>query len=131
MSGRTDPTKRSAHLGLVANKLGQQRWTLTVPTSHLPGKPPRNPRTWISWQLGLGPRRHTGRNPWIKRSAFELTGLSYWLGQQSPSGQNTEDSRGSYGADSFIWYTGWHGSKGSSRPTPRILRQKILGNSIA
>src|SRR5712675_1715216 len=62
-SGRTDPTKRSAHLGLVENGLGQQRWTLIVRTSHLPGKPLWNPRTRTSWQHGLGPRRHTGRNP--------------------------------------------------------------------
>src|SRR5712671_7849032 len=93
----------NAQLG--AKRLGQPRWTLTVLTSHLPGKPLRNPRTWISWQLGLGPRRHTGRNPWTKRSAHELMDSCYWLGQQSPSGQNMEDSRGSYGAASSIWYT--------------------------
>src|SRR5712672_2090576 len=131
MSGKTDPTKRSAHLGLVANGLGQQQWTLTVLKSHLPGKPLRNPRTWTSWQHGLAPRKHTGRKPWTRRSARELTDLSYWLGQQSPSGRNTEDSRESYGAASSIWYTDWRGSKGSSRPTPRISRQKILGSSIA
>src|SRR5712675_2390843 len=122
-SGKTDPTKRFAHLGLVVKGLGQPRWTLTVPTSHLPGKPLRNPRTWTSWQLGLGPRRHTGRNPWIKRSAFELTGLSYWLGQRSPSGRNTESSRGSYGAASSIWYTDLGASRVSLRPTQQTSRQ--------
>src|SRR5712671_3802831 len=123
--------KRSAHLGLVENGLGQQRWTLTVQRLHLPGKPLWNPRTRTSWQQGLGPRKHIGRKPWTRRSARELTGLSYWLGQQSPSGRNTEDSHGNCGAASSIWYTDWHGSKGSSRPTPRISRQKILGSSIA
>src|SRR5712672_4537659 len=114
-----------------AKGLGQPRWTSTVQTSHLPGKPLRNPRTWTSWQHGLVPRKHTGRKPWTRRSARELTGLSYWLGQQSPSGRNTEGSRESYDAVSSIWYTDWHGSKGRSRHTPWISRQKILGSSIA
>src|SRR5882757_10691341 len=99
-SGRIDPTKRSAHLGLVENGLGQPRWTLTVQTSHLPGKPLWNPR--ISRPLGHG---HTGRNPWTKGSAHRLTGLSYWLGQQLPSGQNMESSHGSYSMGSLTWYT--------------------------
>src|SRR5712671_120163 len=120
--------KRSVHLGLVENGSGQQRWTLTVQTSHLPGKPLRNPRTWTSWQLGLGPRKHTGRNPWIKRSAHGLTGSCYWLGQQSPSGQNTEDSRGSYGAVSSIWYTDLGASRVSLQLTPRTSRQRILAS---
>src|SRR5712672_567137 len=128
-SGKTRTTLRcNAQPG--AKGLGQPRWTLTVQTSHLPGKPLWNPRTRTSWQHGLAPRKHTGRKPWTRRSARELTGLSYWLGQQSLSGRNTEDSRGSYGAASSIWYTGWHGSKGSSWPTPRTSRQKILGSSI-
>src|SRR5712671_284084 len=127
-SGRTDPTKRSAHLGLVVIGLGQSRWTSTVPTSHLPGKPLRNPRTWTSWQLGLGPRKHIGRNPWIKRSTRELTGLSYWLGQQSPSGRNTEGSRGSYDEGYLIWYTDLGASRASLRLTLRTSRQRILAN---
>src|SRR5882672_1283344 len=111
-----------------ARGLGQPRWTSTVQTSHHPGKPLWNPRTRTSWQLGLGPRRHTGRKPWTKRSAHGLTGLYYWLGQQSPSGRNTEDSRGSYGAGSSIWYTDWHGSKGSSHVTLlRALRPDVGG----
>src|SRR5712672_2789865 len=128
MSGKTDPTKRFAHLGLVVNGLGQSRWTSTVLTSHLPGKPLRNPRTWTSWQHGLGPRKLTGRKPWIKRSALELTGLSYWLGQRSPSGRNTEGSRGSYGAGSLIWYTDLGTSRVNLRLTPRTSRQRILAN---
>src|SRR5712675_2536388 len=128
MSRRTDPTKRSAHLGLVVNGLGQQRWTLTVLTSHLPGRPLRNPRTRRSWQLGLEPRRHTGRNLWTKRSARELMGLSYWLGQQSPSGQNMEDSRGNYGAASSTWYTDLGASRVSSRLTPRTSRHRTLAS---
>src|SRR5712671_5072796 len=127
-SGKTHMTLRcNAQPG--ARGLGQPRRTLTVQTSHLPGKPLWNPRTRKSWQLGLGPRKHIGRKPWIKRSAHGLTGSSYWLGQQSPSGRNTEDSRGSYGAAFSIWYTDWHGSKGSSRHTLRTSRQKILGSS--
>src|SRR5712671_950347 len=128
MSGRTDPTKRSAHLGLVGNELGQQRWTLIVRTSHRPGKPLWNPRTRTSWQLGLGPRKHTGRNPWIKRSAHESTALSYWLKQQSLSERNTEGSRGSYGAGSLIWYTDLGASRVSLRLIPRTSRQRILAN---
>src|SRR5712671_5535678 len=116
--------KRSAHLGLVENGLGQQRWTLTVQTLHLPGKPLWNPRTRTSWQLGLGPRRHIGRKPWTRRSAYGLMGLSYWLGQQSPSGRNTEDSRGSYGAASSIWYTDLGASRVSLRLTPRTSRHQ-------
>src|SRR5882757_8487366 len=111
-----------------ATGLGQPRWTLTVQKSHLPGKPLWNPRTRTSWQLGLGPRRHIGRKPWIRRSAHELTGLSYWLGQQSPSGRNMEDSRGSYDADSLIWYTDLGASGGNLRLTPRTSRQRILAN---
>src|SRR5712671_3615613 len=111
-----------------ARGLGQPRWTLIVQTSHHPWKSLRNPRTWTSWQLGLGPRRHTGRKPWIKRSAHGLTGLSYWLGQQSPSGRNTEGSRGSYDAGSLIWYTDLGASRASLRLTPRTSRQRILAN---
>src|SRR5712671_6588798 len=111
-----------------ARGLGQPRWTLIVQTSHHPGKPLWNPRTRTSWQLGLGPRRHTGRKPWIKRSALELTDLSYWLGQQSPLGRNTEDSRGSYGTVSSIWYTDLGASRVSLRLTPRTSRQRILAN---
>src|SRR5712672_2329766 len=128
MSGKTDPTKRFAHLGLVVKGLGQPCWTSTVLTSHLPGEPQRNPRTWTSWRHGPGPRKHTGRKPWTQRSAVELTGLSYWLGQQSPSGQNTEDSRGSYGADSSTWYTDLGASRVSLRLTPRTSRQRILAH---
>src|SRR5712675_3469670 len=128
-SKETKMPRSNARLG--ATGLGQPRWTSTVQKSHLPGKPLWNLRTRTSWQHGLGPREHTGCKPWTQRSALELTGLSYWLGQQSPSRRNTEDSRGSYGAASSIWYTDWHGSKGSSRSTPRISRQKILGSSIA
>src|SRR5712671_639645 len=115
MSGKTDPMKRTAHLRLVVKGLGQQRWTLIVPTLHLPGKPLRNPR--ISWPLG---RRHTGHNPWTRRSTHGLTGLSYWLGQHLPSGQNTEGSRGSYSAGSLIWYTDLGASRVSLWLTPRI-----------
>src|SRR5712672_1206608 len=118
MSGRTDPTKRSARLRLVEKGLGQPQWTLTVQISHRLEKPLRNQRT--SWPLKRG---HTGRIPWTKRSAHGSTGSCYWLGQQSPSGQNTASSRGSYDAGSLTWYTGWRGSKGSLRLTPRTLRQ--------
>jgi len=72
-----------------ARGLGQPRWTLTVQTSHHPGKPLWNLR--ISRPLG---RRHTGRIPWTRRSAHGLTGSCYWLGQQSPSGRNTASSHG-------------------------------------
>src|SRR5712671_1835826 len=126
-SGKTHTTPRcNARPG--AKELGQPRWTLIVQTSHLPGKPLWNPRTRISWQLGLGPRRHTGRNPWTRRSAHELTGSCYWLGQQSPSGQNTASSRGNYGAGSSIWYTDLGASRVSLRLTPRTSRQRILAN---
>src|SRR5712675_2411682 len=126
-SGRTHTTPRcNAQPG--AKGLGQPRWTLTVQTSHLPGKPLWNPRTRTSWQLGLGPRRHTGRKPWNKRSAYELTGLSYWLGQQSPSGRNMEDSRGNYDAASSTWYTDLGASRVSLRPTPQTSRQRILAS---
>src|SRR5882757_144060 len=105
-----------------AKGLGQPRWTLTVQTSHHLGKPLWNPR--ISRPLRRG---HTGCNPWTKGSAHGLMGSCYWLGQQSPSGQNTESSRGSYGTGSLTWYTGWHGSKGSLWLTPRTLRQRTSG----
>src|SRR5712671_898042 len=99
MSRRTHMTPR-CHAQPGARGLGQPRWTLIVLTSHLPRKPLWNLR--ISRPLGCG---HTGHNPWTKGSAHRLTGLSYWLGQQSPSGRNMEDSHGSYDADSLIWYT--------------------------
>src|SRR5712671_7363240 len=126
-SGRTHTTPRcNAQPG--ARGLGQPRWTLTVLTSHLPGKPLWNPRTWTSWQLGLGPRRHTGRKPWIKRSAHGLTGSCYWPGQQSPSGQNMEDSRKSYDAASSTWYTDLGASRVSLRLTPRTSRHRTLAS---
>src|SRR5882757_7454907 len=126
-SERTQTTLRcNAQPG--AKGLGQPRWTLTVQTSHLPGKPLWNPRTRTSWQLGLGPRRHTGRNLWTRRSAHELMGSCYWLGQQLPSGQNMEDSRGSYGAASSIWYTDLGASRVSLRPTPRTSRHRTLAS---
>src|SRR5712675_1488272 len=111
-----------------AKGLGQPQWTLTVQTSHHLGKPLWNPQTRKSWQLGLGPRRHIGHNPWTRRSAHELTGLSYWLGQHSPSGRNTEGSCGSYGAGSLIWFTDLGASRVSLRPTPRTSRQRTLAN---
>src|SRR5712672_4398965 len=104
MSGRTHTMPR-CHAQPGAKGLGQPWWTLIVQKSHLPGKPLRNPRTRASWRHGLGPRRHTGRNPWTKRSAHELMDLSYWLGQRSPLERNTEDSCGSYGTASSTWYT--------------------------
>src|SRR5882757_7373834 len=98
-SGKTQTTLRcNAKHG--ASGVGQPRWTLTVQKSHHPGKPLWNPR--ISRPLGHG---HTGRNPWTKGSAHRLTGLSYWLGQQLPSGQNMESSHGSYSMGSLTWYT--------------------------
>src|SRR5712672_3798834 len=122
-SGRTHTTPQcNAQPG--AKGLGQPRWTLTVQKLHLPGKPLRNLRTRKSWQHGLGPRRHTGRKPWTKGSAHELMGLSYWLGQHSPSGRNTEDSRESYGAASSTWYTDWDASRVSLRPTLRTSRHR-------
>src|SRR5712671_3306990 len=126
-SGRTHTTPR-CNAQPRAKGLGQPRWTLTVQTSHLPGKPLWNPRTRTSWQLGLGPRKHIGRKPWTKGSAHGLTGSSYWLGQRSPSGQNMEDSRGSYSADSSIWYTDLGASRVSLRLTPRTSQQRILAN---
>src|SRR5712675_3612572 len=113
-----------------AKGLGQPRWTLIVQTSHLPGKPLWNPRTRTSWQHGLGPRRHTGRKPWTQRSALELTGLSYWLGQQSPLGRNTEDSRESYDAASSTWYTDSDASRVSLRLTPRTSQQRISASWV-
>src|SRR5712671_2916823 len=128
MSERTNPTKRSAHLGLVESGLGQQRWTSIVQRSRHHGKPLWNLRTQKYWQLGLGPRKHTGRKPWTKRSALELMDLSYWLGQQSPSGRNTEDSRRSYGVASSIWYTDLGASRVSLRPTLRTSRHWPLAS---
>src|SRR5712672_2665888 len=119
-SEETGMPRSNARLG--ATGLGQSRWILIVQKSHLPGKPLWNPRRRTSWQLGLGPRKHIGRKPWIKRSARELMGLSYWLGQQSPSGRNTEGSRGSYGAGSLIWYIDLGASRVGLRPTPRTSR---------
>src|SRR5712672_1945357 len=121
-SGRTHTTPQ-CHAQPGAKGLGQPRWTLTVQTSHHPGKPLWNPR--ISRPLG---RRHIGHIPWTKRSAHRLMGSCYWLGQQSPSGRNTEDSRGSYGVGSLIWYTDLDASKASLRPTPRISRHRTLAN---
>src|SRR5712675_390428 len=121
-SERTQTTLQcNAQLG--AKGLGQPRWTLTVQTSHHPGKPLWNPR--ISRPLGRG---HTGRNPWTRRSAHELMGSCYWLGQQSPSGQNMEDSRGNYGAASSIWYTDLGASREGLRPTPRTSRHRTLAS---
>src|SRR5712671_1628049 len=111
MSGKTDSTKKSAHLGLVVNGLGQLRWTLTVQTSHHLGKHLWNPR--IFRPLGRG---HTGRIPWTRRSVHELTGLCYWLGQQSPSGQKTASSHESYDMGSLTWYTDLGASRVSLRP---------------
>src|SRR5882672_3548562 len=126
-SGRTHTTPQcNAQPG--AKGLGQPRWTLTVQTSHHPGKPLKNPRTQTSWWHGPRPRKRTGRKPWTKGSAHELTGLSYWLGQQSPSERNTEGSRGSYDAGSLIWYTDLGASRVSLRLTPRTSRQRILVN---
>src|SRR5712671_4158174 len=118
MSRRTEKPRR--HTQPRANGLGQPQWTLTVQISHHPGKPLWNPR--ISWPLGRG---HTGRNPWTKGSAHGLTGLSYWLGQHSPSGRNTESSRRSYGTGSLIWYTNLGASGVSLRPTPWTSRHRI------
>src|SRR5712671_3633130 len=115
--------KRTAHLGLVVNGLGQPRWTLTVQISHHPGKPLWNPQ--ISRPLGRG---HTGCIPWTKRSAHGLTGLSYWLGQRSPLGRNTEDSCGSYGAASSIWYTDLGTSRVSLWPTLWTLQHRTLAS---
>src|SRR5712672_3805472 len=89
-SGKTERPQRNARLGAIES--GRPRWTLIVQTSHLPGKPLRNPRTRKAWQLGLEPRKHTGHNLWTRRSTHKLMGSCYWLGQQSPSEQNTEDS---------------------------------------
>src|SRR5712672_3658580 len=125
-SKKTGTPRSNARLG--ATGLGQPRWTLTVQKSHLPRKPLWNPRTRKSWQLGLGPRKHTGCNLWTRRSAHELMGSCYWLRQQSPSGQNMEDSRGSYGAASSTWYTDLGASGVSLWPTPRTSRQRILAN---
>src|SRR5712671_1813004 len=121
-SRRTHTTLRcNAQPG--ARGLGQPRWTLIVQTSHHPGKPLWNPR--ISQPLGRG---HIGRTPWTKRSAHGLTGSYYWLGQQSPSGRNTESSRGSYGAGSLIWYTDLGASRVSLWPTPQTLRHRTLAS---
>src|SRR5712671_6713657 len=121
-SGRTHTTPWcNAQPG--AKRLGQPRWTLTVQTLHLPRKPLWNP--WISRPLGCG---HTGCNLWTKGSALRLTDLSYWLGQHSPSGRNTEDSRGSYGAGSLIWYTDLGASRESLRPTLQTSRHRTLAN---
>src|SRR5712671_6202084 len=122
MSGKTHTTPR-CNTQPGARRLGQPRWTLIVQTSHRPGKPLWNPR--ISRPLGRG---HTGRTPWTKRSAHELTGSYYWLGQQSPSGQNTEGSHGSYSVGSLIWYTDLGASQASLRLTPRTSRQWTLVN---
>src|SRR5712671_669993 len=119
MSGRTDLTKRSAHLRLVVNGLGQPQWTSTVQKSHHPGKPLWN--LWTSRPLGRG---HIGRNPWTQRSAHGLMGSYYWLGQQSPSGQNMEDSCGNYSVASSIWYTNLGTSRVSLWPTPRTSRHR-------
>src|SRR5712672_3289223 len=115
MSGRTEKPRHHAQPG--ARKLGQPWWTLTVQTSHHPRKPLWN--LWISRPLGRG---HTGHNPWTRRSAHGLTGSCYWLGQQSPSGRNTESSCGSYGAGSLIWYTDLGASRVSLWPTPQTSR---------
>src|SRR5712671_3296038 len=120
-SGKIEKPRRHAQPG--ANGLGQPRWTLTVQTSHHPGKPLWNPR--ISWPLGHG---HTGRIPWTKRSAHGLMGSCYWLGQQSPSGRNTESSRESYSTGSLIWYTDLGASRVSLRPTLRTSQHQILAN---
>src|SRR5712671_923310 len=119
-SGKTHTMPRcNAQPG--AKGLGQPRWTLIVQTSHHPGKPLWN--LWISRPLGRG---HIGRIPWTRRSAHGLMGSCYWLGQQSPSGRNTEDSRGSYGADSLIWYTDLGASRESLRPTLQTSRHRTL-----
>src|SRR5712675_2928692 len=126
-SGKTHTTPRcNAQPG--AKGLGQPRWTLTVLTSHLPRKPLWNPRKWTSWQLGLGPRKHTGRKLWTRRSAHGLTGSCYWLGQQSPSGRNTASSRGNYGAGSSIWYTDLDASRASLRLTPWTSQHRTLAS---
>src|SRR5712671_5047053 len=125
-SEETEMLRSNARLG--ATGLGQPRWTSIVQKSHLPGKPLWNPRTRTSWQHGLGPRKHTGRKPWIKRSALELMGLSYWLGQRSPLGRNTEDSHGSYDAASSTWYTDLGASRVSLQLTPRTSRHQTSAN---
>src|SRR5712671_2893787 len=121
-SGRTHTTPQ-CHAQPGAKGLGQLQWTLTVLTSHHPGKPLWNPQ--ISRPLGRG---HIGRNLWTKRSALGLTGSSYWLGRHSPSGRNTEGSRGSYDTGSLIWYTDLGASRVSLRPTPRTSRHRTSAN---
>src|SRR5712672_73383 len=118
-TSRKTHTMPRCHAQPGVKGLGQPRWTLIVQTSYHPRKPLWNP--WISRPHGRG---HTGHNPWTKGSAHGLMGLSYWLGQQSPSGRNTESSHGNYGAGSLTWYTGWRGSKGSLQLTPQILWQR-------
>src|SRR5712675_1060504 len=122
LSGRTHTTPR-CHAQPGARGLGQPWWTLTVQTSHLPRKPLWNPR--ISQPLGHG---HIGRILWTRKSALGLTGLSYWLGQHSPSGRNTEGSRGSYSVGSLIWYTDLGASRVSLRPTPQTSRHRTSAN---
>src|SRR5712671_6696846 len=121
-SGRTHTTPR-CHAQPGARGLGQPQWTLTVQTSHHPRKPLWNP--WISRPLG---RRHTGRNLWTKGSALGLMGLSYWLGQHSPSGRNMEGSRRSYSTGSLIWYTDLGASRVSLQLTLQTSRHQTLAN---
>src|SRR5712672_935803 len=121
LTNTTSPSgKRTSNGGRNAEE--SWLWTLTARNWHPLRKVLLNLRTFR--QLGLWPR-NIGRTPWTKRRGRGLMGLSYWLGQQSPSGQNMEGSRGSYAADSLIWCTNLDGSLGSLRLTPWISWQKI------